>query len=321
MPNRRQFLQLAGIGTAASLTAGGGMVRALSPADNSSPAPPREQIPFSLPPDLFPILPWDTLHGWGGADRKPKNGLESIAECNFTLAGFVKPEDLPLCEKLGLAAIMAPFLGKELWLKLSGEEIEKRVKRGDRANRPQQGGAGLFPRGRAGSSGPFPGWPRRVAAVKKYAPGKLAYINLFPSYATVGASGQLAARNGHLHGIRRAIRGRGEAATAQLRQLHGRVFRRPEGLKNPRPSISPICWKFAGSRRKTACPSGTSSPAINSARKRPSRRPPIWPCKPIPRWPPGDEACPGTSIMRTDTLTPRSTPPAKRRTPGDTCKS
>ncbi len=186
MPNRRQFLQLAGIGTAASLTAGVGMVRALPPADNSSPAPSRELEPFSLPPDLFPILPWDTLHGWSGQGRNLKNGLESIAECNFTLAGFVKPEDLPLCEKLGLAAIMAPVLGKELWLKLSGEEIKNRVERVIEQTGHSKAVLGYFLVDEPGVLY-FPGLAKGVAAVKKYAPGKLAYINLFPSYATVGA--------------------------------------------------------------------------------------------------------------------------------------
>jgi hypothetical protein len=33
----------------------------------------------------------------------------------------------------------------------------------------------------------FPALGKAVAAVKKYAPGKLAYINLFPDYATLGA--------------------------------------------------------------------------------------------------------------------------------------
>ena len=33
----------------------------------------------------------------------------------------------------------------------------------------------------------FPALGKAVAAVKKYAPGKLAYINLFPNYATLGA--------------------------------------------------------------------------------------------------------------------------------------
>ena len=35
-----------------------------------------------------------------------KNGLESIAKCNFTVAGFVKIKDVPECERLGLAAIV-----------------------------------------------------------------------------------------------------------------------------------------------------------------------------------------------------------------------
>src|ERR1700722_8773820 len=36
-------------------------------------------------------------------------------------------------------------------------------------------------------AGDFPALAKAVAAVKKYAPGKLAYINLFPDYATLGA--------------------------------------------------------------------------------------------------------------------------------------
>jgi hypothetical protein len=35
--------------------------------------------------------------------------------------------------------------------------------------------------------GEFPALAKAVAVVKKYAPGKLAYINLFPDYATIGA--------------------------------------------------------------------------------------------------------------------------------------
>src|SRR5258707_3301441 len=43
----------------------------------------------------------------------------------------------------------------------------------------------------------FPALAKAVAAVKKYAPGKLAYINLFPDYATLGApdTSQLGATN------------------------------------------------------------------------------------------------------------------------------
>jgi hypothetical protein len=42
--------------------------------------------PFEYSPDLFPILPWDVLHGGQTPFRDPKHGLESIADCNFTFA-------------------------------------------------------------------------------------------------------------------------------------------------------------------------------------------------------------------------------------------
>jgi len=106
------------------------------PADPTAkpPSPPQPigLTPFVHPSDFFPILPWDALHNWKKPHRNPKHGLESIADCGFTMAGFVRPEDLPLCEKLGLAAIMAPdetetpWFGE--WRKLPDQEIEKRVK-------------------------------------------------------------------------------------------------------------------------------------------------------------------------------------------------
>src|SRR2546421_9491728 len=87
-------------------------------------------------PEFFPILPWDPYHGWS----KPwiehrQNGLESIAECHFNMAGFVLPRDLSRCEELGLGAIMLPtdsaftnlqYLGE--WRQLSEPEIKRRVK-------------------------------------------------------------------------------------------------------------------------------------------------------------------------------------------------
>ena len=82
---------------------------AAEPASNT-PSPALQPFAHSL--DLFPIMPWDPLHDWKPPFRNPKHGLESIAECSFTLAGFVKPEDLPLCEKLG----SRPQKGLELGL-------------------------------------------------------------------------------------------------------------------------------------------------------------------------------------------------------------
>jgi hypothetical protein len=145
-------------------------------------------------PDFFPILPWDPYHGWQPpyVDQR-QNGLESLADCQFNMAGFVWPKDLRRCEKLGLGAIVLvpdkdtsspPF--QRAWKKLSDAEIERRVREIIRAAGKSPAIKGYFIFDEPGV-GDFSGLGKAVAAVKKYAPGKLAYINLFPDYATLGA--------------------------------------------------------------------------------------------------------------------------------------
>lgn len=152
-----------------------------------------ELTPFVHPADLFPILPWDVLHGWKKPYRMPKHGLESIAECGFTMAGFVSPEDLARCEELGLGAIMAPGDSDEPWFgqwrKLSDEQIDQQIKEMVAKAGNSKAVLGYFIMDEPGAPA-FPALAKAVAAVKKHAPGKLAYINLFPSYATVGAPDQ-----------------------------------------------------------------------------------------------------------------------------------
>jgi hypothetical protein len=146
-------------------------------------------------PDFFPIMTWDPQHGWTKPFKdEPKNGLEAIAECNFNMAGFVFPKDLKKCEKLGMGALVLPvdqedftnFEYFRLWSKLPDAEIDARIKKVVDAASGHPAFAGVFivdePHVRE-----FPGLAKAVAAVKKYAPGKLAYINLFPNYATLGA--------------------------------------------------------------------------------------------------------------------------------------
>ena len=145
-------------------------------------------------PDFFPILPWDPYHGWARQYVEQRaNGLESIAECHFNMAGFVLPRDLPRCKKLGLGAIMLPaeeaftnlaYLCE--WKKLSDAEIERRVRHMIRAAGSSPAIKGFFIMDEPGVED-FPALGKAVAAVRKYAPGKLAYINLFPDYATLGA--------------------------------------------------------------------------------------------------------------------------------------
>ena len=156
-------------------------------AEGTSQMPNAEAI--ELPRDFFPILPWDPLHGWKGPYVDHEHGLESIAECAFTIGGFVQARDLPLCEKLGLKAIMFGEHGpvsRAQWKTLSDEEIDVCVKA--MVDEAGNSGAilGYYIVDEPGAS-LFTALGKAVAAVKKYAPGKLAYINLFPGYATIGA--------------------------------------------------------------------------------------------------------------------------------------
>lgn len=139
-------------------------------------------------------MTWDPQHGWAKPfTNNPVNGLEAIAECNFNVAGFVFPKDLAKCKKLGLGGILLPtendftnFESFRNWSKMSDAEVDRRIKRLVHEAGSSPAFKGIFivdePHVRE-----FSGLAKAVAAVKKYAPGKLAYINLFPDYATLGA--------------------------------------------------------------------------------------------------------------------------------------
>ena len=117
-----------------------------------------------------------------------------MAECNYTVGGFVKAGDLPEAGRLGLKVLVFPDVENagswsREWKKLSDGEIDARVKFlvGDTAGNDAV--LGYYIMDEPGASW-FPALGKAVAAVKKYAPGKLAYINLFPGYATIGAPDQ-----------------------------------------------------------------------------------------------------------------------------------
>lgn len=142
--------------------------------------------------DLYPILPWDPLHGWDGKLSR-KAGLDTIAACNFTVAGFVQPGDLRQCEQLGLAAIILDdsFAGAQPpWGRMSDQEIDETVKRWADQTAHSPATLGYYVYDEPGAKD-FSGLARIVAAVKRIVPGKLAYINLFPNYASTGPDSQL----------------------------------------------------------------------------------------------------------------------------------
>ncbi|MDP2984628.1 MAG: hypothetical protein Q8O92_15015 [Candidatus Latescibacter sp.] len=144
----------------------------------------------AISPDFFPIFPCDPQHGYRAPFIQKRTwGLESIKECNYTMAGFVRPEDLPECEKLGLAAIMISGSGliraKE-WGKFSDAKIDSIIKKMVDEAGSSKAVFGFHITDEPGAS-MFPQVAKAVAAVKKYAPGKLAYLNIYPNYATLGA--------------------------------------------------------------------------------------------------------------------------------------
>ena len=143
---------------------------------------PPESIQFGN--DFFPILPWDRIPPLGDSVDGAASELAGIAECNFTVAGFVLPEHLAECEKLGLAAIVA---GPGGWTKMSDQEIDAAVKKMVDETGRSKAVLGYYLRDEPGAPA-FAALGKAVAAVKRHAPGKLAYINLFPGYATVGAA-------------------------------------------------------------------------------------------------------------------------------------
>lgn len=102
----------------------------------------------------------------------------------------MRPEDLPVCERLGLAAIVAPSdPGKPWfrdWRKLSDEDIDRGIRDMVERSAGSRAAIGYAIVDEPGVAA-FPKLAKAVVAVKKYAPGKLAHINLYPNYATLGA--------------------------------------------------------------------------------------------------------------------------------------
>jgi hypothetical protein len=163
----------------AALLASSSVCLAQPPATTDAPT-------FQLPDNFFPILSWDLPEWSDAAFSSADHGLDSLAHCGFTTAAFVRPHHLPRAEKLGLQCIVAPQVFPTPWRKMSDEQIEKAVKELVDSTAGNVSVMGYFLADEPGAPD-FPALGKAVAAVKKFAPSKLAYINLFPDYALPGA--------------------------------------------------------------------------------------------------------------------------------------
>jgi hypothetical protein len=135
--------------------------------------------------DFFPIMVWDTLNADHVSPESRPRALADMAECGFTIGAYVEPKDLPECERLGLKAIIRitsdqpPWNGK--WETMTDEQIDQAVKKlvEECGNSNALIGYYIVDEPRTSK---FPALAKAVAAVRKHAPGKLAYINLFPGF-------------------------------------------------------------------------------------------------------------------------------------------
>jgi len=141
-------------------------------------------------PDFYPILPWGPVPDRDPAEGGAEAALAGIAACHFTVGGFVNPAYVSACGELGLQAIVHPTIAGigtwgKAWNELSDEEIRERIRALVEEAGDSDAILGYFLRDEP-SVHDFPALAKAVAAVKEYAPGKLAYINLFPDYAVLG---------------------------------------------------------------------------------------------------------------------------------------
>jgi hypothetical protein len=118
--------------------------------------------------------------------RDREKGLKGMAECNFTLADAAGPQNLELCESLGLSVVVSvgPHLFGSDWEKMSEEQIDQYIKK-----MVEEGGNSRAIIGYhicdEPSATAFRSLAAAVKSVRKYAPGKWSLINLYPNYATI----------------------------------------------------------------------------------------------------------------------------------------
>lgn len=151
--------------------------------------------PWQVPEDYFPVFPWDHLEDWMSKYQTLENAMSSMRECDFTLSGFVASREQALeAQKNGLRCIYEAHIEVFDERKLTEEEIaakcagiDAQIKKVVEETKDLENVIGYNLVDEPGVY-KFKALAAGVAAVKKYAPDKFAYINLYPGYAsTIGA--------------------------------------------------------------------------------------------------------------------------------------
>jgi hypothetical protein len=134
--------------------------------------------------DLFPVMPWELQPAKQALLDEPGHGIESLRACGFDTVAFVRPDQLAKVEKAGMRALVGRLSDLRLnWRTMSDRAISDHVKRLVEASGESEALIGYFIVDEPSAS-EFRALGKAVAAVKRFAPGKLAYINLLPNYAS-----------------------------------------------------------------------------------------------------------------------------------------
>lgn len=128
--------------------------------------------------NLFPLMAWNWL------PAVESRIFERMRDCGLNIAGMVNPAQLEICRAASMRAIVAdPRTFDYDWHKIDAAKAARNVR--DLIAEVNENPAvfGYYIRDEPDAS-LFPGLAKVAALVKRYAPGKWPYINLFPNYAS-----------------------------------------------------------------------------------------------------------------------------------------
>jgi hypothetical protein len=138
--------------------------------------------------DTIILTPWDQLRGAEGILTIDEAARGIKASGHNMAAVMVGPRDLDACQKNGLFAIVRdPRVSAYDWKNIDPELVERNVKSLVDEIGAHPAVFGFYVMDEP-SAQHFAGLAVVVNALAKYAPGKLAYINLYPDYATINNS-------------------------------------------------------------------------------------------------------------------------------------
>lgn len=121
------------------------------------------------------------ISAWGGYVPEL---AQSMADCHFTVGGLKMPADpevIAQCKRLGMKAMVHCGFPHDTLTEMSEEQIHRTVKNAVEKCGNSDTVIGYFIIDEPGPK-EFPALAAAVRAIEKYAPGKIAFINLFPDF-------------------------------------------------------------------------------------------------------------------------------------------